>query len=76
MRGHKLVAYIKIRSGEANGPMFGKLLDPISYWAGTDSDEFTFEYVINPSGDRGLEMDMKQITVPSRHKSEYPPDEF
>lgn len=75
-RGGNIVAYFRIRSGQPGGPLFGKLLDPISYWADRDRDEFEFEYVLNPTGDRGLEMDMRHITVPSRHRLEYPPDEF
>ena len=52
------------------------MLDPISYWAGKEADEFTFEYVINPSGDRGLEIDMNKLTVPGRRPLEYAPEEF
>ncbi len=76
MRGGSLVAYVRIRTGQPSGPLYGKMLDPISYWAAGDADEFEFEYVINPTGDRGLEMDMKHITVPSKHRLEYAPDEF
>ena len=76
MRGRLQVAYIKIRSEQPGGPMFGKLLDPISYWADFDADEFEFEYVINRSGARGMEMNMKLITVPAKHESEYAPEEF
>jgi hypothetical protein len=75
-RGGGIVAYMKIRRGGENGPLFGKMLDPISYWAANDGDEFKFEYVVNPSGNPGLEMDMKRITVPSRHQLEQPPVEF
>lgn len=75
-RGGMIVAYIKIRMGAPGGPLFGKLLDPISYWADSDADEFEFEYVVNPSGGRGLEMDMKRLTVPARRKLEYAPEEF
>ena len=75
-RGGMLVAYLKIRSGQPGGPLYGKMLDPISYWAGREEDEFTFEYVINPSGNRGLEMDMNKLTVPSRLKFEHAPEEF
>ena len=48
----------------------------INYIPRTGEDEFDFEYVINPSGDRGLEIDMKHIKVPSKHELEYPPHEF
>lgn len=75
-RGGMLVAYIKIRSGQPGGPFYGKMLDPISYWAAKDADEFTFAYVINPSGDRGLEMDMNKLTIPGRRQLEYAPEEF
>ena len=76
MRGAMLVAYLKIRTGQSGGPLFGKMLDPISYWAARDEDEFEFEYVINPTGDRGLEIDRKHITVPSKHELEHEPEEF
>ena len=75
-RGGDLVAYVKIRTGQPGGPLYGKLLDPLSYWNYEDYDRFEFEYVINPSGDRGLEMDMKKLTVPSRRELEYAPKMF
>ena len=75
-RGGNLVAYVKIRTGQPGGPLYGKLLDPLSYWNYEDYDRFEFEYVINPSGDRGLEMDMKKLTVPSRRELEYAPKMF
>jgi hypothetical protein len=52
------------------------MLDPISYWAANDHDRFEFEYVLNPSGDRGVEIDMSRMTIPSRHKFEYGPEDF
>ena len=52
------------------------MLDPISYWAERDADRFVFEYVINPSGGRGLEMDMQRLTVPARRELEHAPEEF
>lgn len=75
-RGGNRVAYLKIRTGQAGGPLYGKLLDPLSYSHYEDTDTFEFVYVLNPSGGRGLEMDMKRITVPSRRKLEYAPEEF
>lgn len=75
-RGGDIVAYLKIRSGQPGGPLFGKMLGPISYWAAKDRDRFEFEYVMNPTGDRGLEIDMHRITVPTRHELEYAPAEF
>ena len=70
-RGGGLAAYLKIRAGEPGGPLFGKLRDPVSYWAERDYDEFEFEYVINPSGDRGLEIDRDKIKVPSGGKLDF-----
>src|SRR5207244_2056597 len=46
-RGGMLVADIKIRTGKPGGPLYGKMLDPISYEARRDEDYFEFEYVIN-----------------------------
>ncbi len=72
------IYYFKIRSERPSGPLFGKLRGEIIYIPrpNRDKDEFEFEYVINPSGDRSMEIDMKRITVPTRHELEYPPDEF
>jgi hypothetical protein len=72
------IHYLKIRSELQPGPLFGKLRGDILYIPRPLSaeDEFEFEYVINPSGDRGLEMDMKRITLPGRHELEYAPTEF
>lgn len=74
--GGKIVAYLKIRTGQPGGPLFGKLLDALLYTMEGDADEFRFEYVINPSGGRGLEMDMNHLIVPARHELEYAPEEF
>ena len=71
-----IVAYLRIRSGYPGGPLFGKLLDALLYTMERDADEFQFEYVVNPSGDRGLEMDMSHLEVPARHELEYAPEEF
>ena len=70
------VVYIKIRSGQPGGPFFGKMYGPIRYDSSNDFDWFHFVYVVNPSGGRGLEMDMKRLTVPAKHGLEYPPHEF
>jgi hypothetical protein len=70
--------YLKVRSGLQPGPLFGKMQDDILYIPRPlrGEDEFEFEYVINPSGNPGLEMDKQRITVPRRHELEYPPGEF
>jgi len=68
--------YLKIRSGLQPGPFFGKMSGDILYFPNSGEDEFEFEYVINPSGDPGLEMDTQRITMPRRHELEYRPDEF
>jgi hypothetical protein len=76
--GAQKIHYLKIRSNLQPGPLFGKMHGDIRYIPRPLSaeDEFEFEYVINPSGDRGLEMDEKQISVPGRHELEYAPGEF
>lgn len=76
--GAEKIRYFKIRSGIGPEPLFGKMRGDINYIPRplNGNDEFEFEYVINPSGDRGLEMDMKRITMPSKHELEYPPGEF
>ena len=74
--GGNLVAYVKIRTGQPGRPLYGKLLDPLAYTRYDDTDRFRFQYVINPSGDRGLEIDKNQITVPGKRKLEYAPEEF
>ncbi len=75
-RGGKLVAYFRIRSGLSGGPRYGRLLDPISYWAAEDQDRFEFEYALNSTGGRSVEMDMSRITVPNRGRLERRPEEF
>jgi len=76
MRGAPKVAYIKIRNGQPGGPLYGKMLGPIYYLPRSDFDWFQFVYVVNPSGDRGLEMDMGHLAVPAKQELEYPPNEF
>lgn len=72
------IHYLKIRSELRPGPLFGKMQGDVQYIPRPLSaeDEFEFEYVINPSGDRGLEMDIKRVTVPGHHELEYAPREF
>lgn len=76
--GAERIYYLKIRSEDPAGPLYGKMLGNILFSPRplSSEDEFTFEYVVNPSGDRGLEMDMKQIKVPARHRLEYEPKFF
>ena len=76
--GAERIHYLRIRSEDPTGPLFGKILGDVRYIPRPLSaeDEFEFEYVINPRGNRGLEMDMKRITVPGRHELEYQPDQF
>jgi hypothetical protein len=76
--GAQKIRYFKIRSGMPPGPLFGKMLEDLRYIPRplSNEDQFRFEYVINSSGDRGLEIDMKQIKVPSQHKLEYAPKQF
>ena len=76
--GASTIYYFKIRSERPSGPLFGKLRGEILYFPrpNREKDQFKFEYVINLSGDRGMEIDMKRITVPSPHELEYPPEEF
>lgn len=72
------IHYLKIRSEMHAGPLFGKMQGDVQYVPRPLSaeDEFKFEYVINPSGGRGLEMDLKRITLPGRHELEHAPSEF
>lgn len=76
LRGQTAVRVFKIRSDESGGPLFGKMRGPVSYSAGKNNDDFTFEYVINQSGDRGMEMDMERLSVPDRKEREEPPKQF
>lgn len=75
--GAERIYYLRIRS-DTGKPLYGKMQEGVRFIPGplSSEDEFEFEYVINPSGDRGLEMDIKKITVPERHRLEYEPKFF
>jgi hypothetical protein len=76
--GAEKIRYLKIRSGQTPWPLFGKMQGELLYIPRPLSaeDEFKFRYVINPGSDRGMEIDMKQITVPGKQELEYAPGEF
>ncbi len=68
--------YLKIRSSLPSGPLFGKMYGAIEYRAYEESDVIEFQYVINASSSRAVEMDMARITVPSKKAYERPPQQF
>lgn len=72
--GHRdvYVYYVRVRTTEAGGPLYGKIISGPTNTSYDDANAFKFVYMINTTGSRNMEPDFKNSETPRLGHLEYP----